>query len=197
MSSATLLSGFRRRATSRRATTNDGSRRPRLSSSSVGIATRDELLAKEDAAIDPRQIANAVATHGPAPVKDEPGSKLPRARFAKGDRVRARNINPSGHTRLPRYVRGKAGVIARDWGVLVFPDPTRIMREPSRNIVIRSYSARASSGANPRAASNCTSICGKIIWNRLRRNPRLKLRNAKQRNTRVDGLKNERRSSQY
>ena len=87
-----------------------------------GIATRDELLAKEDAAIDPRQIANAVATHGPAPVKDKPGSKLPRARFAKGDRVRARNINPSGHTRLPRYVRGKAGVIARDWGVFVFPD---------------------------------------------------------------------------
>ena len=87
-----------------------------------GIATRDELLAKEDAAIDPRQIANAVATHGPAPVKNKPGSKLPRARFAKGDRVRARNINPSGHTRLPRYVRGKAGVIARDWGVFVFPD---------------------------------------------------------------------------
>ena len=87
-----------------------------------GIATRDELLAKEDAAIDPRQIANAVATHGPAPVKDQPGSKPPRARFAKGDRVRARNMNPSGHTRLPRYVRGKAGVIARDWGVFVFPD---------------------------------------------------------------------------
>ena len=87
-----------------------------------GIATRDELLAKEDAAIDPRQIANAVATHGPAPVKDKLGSKPPRARFAKGDRVRARNINPSGHTRLPRYVRGKAGVIARDWGVFVLPD---------------------------------------------------------------------------
>ncbi|HLX04051.1 MAG TPA: SH3-like domain-containing protein, partial [Candidatus Binatus sp.] len=41
---------------------------------------------------------------------------------AKGDRVRARNLNPSGHTRLPRYVRGKTGVIARDWGVFVFPD---------------------------------------------------------------------------
>ena len=36
--------------------------------------------------------------------------------------MRARNLNPSGHTRLPRYVRGKAGVIARDWGVFVFPD---------------------------------------------------------------------------
>jgi hypothetical protein len=36
--------------------------------------------------------------------------------------VRARNLNPTGHTRLPRYVRGKRGVIARDWGVFVFPD---------------------------------------------------------------------------
>jgi len=28
--------------------------------------------------------------------------------------VRARNINPTGHTRLPRYVRGKIGTIAHD-----------------------------------------------------------------------------------
>jgi nitrile hydratase beta subunit len=87
-----------------------------------GVVTREELLAEQDASIDPRQIANAVATRGPATVKDKPGSKPPRARFAKGDRVRARNINPSGHTRLPRYVRGKSGVIVRDWGVFVFAD---------------------------------------------------------------------------
>jgi nitrile hydratase beta subunit len=87
-----------------------------------GVVTREELLAKQDASIDPAWIANAVATRGPAPVKDKSGSKPPRARFSKGDRVRARNMNPSGHTRLPRYVRGKAGVIARDRGVFVFPD---------------------------------------------------------------------------
>jgi len=86
------------------------------------VVTREELLAKEDATIDPALIANPVATQGPAPVKDKTGSKPPRARFAKGARVRARNLNHSGHTRLPRYVRGKAGVIERDWGVFVFPD---------------------------------------------------------------------------
>jgi nitrile hydratase subunit beta len=43
-------------------------------------------------------------------------------RFKAGQKVRARNINPTGHTRLPRYARGKAGVIARDHGVYVFPD---------------------------------------------------------------------------
>jgi nitrile hydratase beta subunit len=42
--------------------------------------------------------------------------------FKPGDRVRARNINPLGHTRLPRYVRGRAGVVERYNGAHVFPD---------------------------------------------------------------------------
>ena len=44
------------------------------------------------------------------------------ARFHSGERVRARNINPVGHTRLPRYARGKIGTIHQDHGVFVFPD---------------------------------------------------------------------------
>ncbi len=44
------------------------------------------------------------------------------AQFKAGQRVRARNMHPSGHTRLPRYVRGKTGVIVRDRGVCLFPD---------------------------------------------------------------------------
>ena len=43
-------------------------------------------------------------------------------RFAVGDAVRARNLNPAGHTRLPRYVRGRYGVIAGIHGNHVFPD---------------------------------------------------------------------------
>jgi nitrile hydratase len=43
-------------------------------------------------------------------------------RFKVGQRVRARNINPAGHTRLPRYARGKVGRVVRDHGVFVFPD---------------------------------------------------------------------------
>ncbi len=45
-----------------------------------------------------------------------------RPRFKPGDRVIARNLNPEGHTRLPRYARGHHGTIHRDWGVFVFPD---------------------------------------------------------------------------
>ncbi len=44
------------------------------------------------------------------------------ARFAVGDAVRARNLDPAGHTRLPRYVRGHVGVIERLHGAHVFPD---------------------------------------------------------------------------
>jgi nitrile hydratase len=43
-------------------------------------------------------------------------------RFAPGDRVLARNMHPRGHTRLPRYARGKHGVIELVHGAFVFPD---------------------------------------------------------------------------
>src|SRR4030088_3725010 len=44
------------------------------------------------------------------------------AKFKAGDRVRAKNINPVTHTRLPRYVRGHVGTIERVIGCHVFPD---------------------------------------------------------------------------
>jgi len=44
------------------------------------------------------------------------------SRFKVGQQMRVRNINPVGHTRLPRYARGKFGTINRDHGVFVFPD---------------------------------------------------------------------------
>ena len=43
-------------------------------------------------------------------------------KFKAGDGVVARNAHPAGHTRLPRYVRGRRGVIDRDHGVFTFPD---------------------------------------------------------------------------
>jgi nitrile hydratase len=45
-----------------------------------------------------------------------------RPQFKVGQRVRARNINPVGHTRLPRYLRGHRGTIAADHGVFDFQD---------------------------------------------------------------------------
>ncbi len=79
-----------------------------------GILSRREIDARagsEIAAIPVAQVAPA-----------KPRAKNPRAKFRAGQRVRARNINPAGHTRLPRYVRGKTGVIRSDHGVYTFPD---------------------------------------------------------------------------
>jgi nitrile hydratase beta subunit len=44
------------------------------------------------------------------------------ARFAAGERVRARILNPAGHTRLPRCVRGHVGTVETVHGGFVFPD---------------------------------------------------------------------------
>ena len=44
------------------------------------------------------------------------------ARFKIGDRVRAKNIHPKTHTRLPRYARAHVGVVERLHGAHVFPD---------------------------------------------------------------------------
>jgi len=43
-------------------------------------------------------------------------------RFHPGQKIRTLNLNPTTHTRLPRYARDKSGTIAGDHGVFVFPD---------------------------------------------------------------------------
>jgi hypothetical protein len=57
--------------------------------------------------------------------------------------VRARNINPVGHTRSPRYARGKSGIIDRDHGVFVFPDTnSRFLGENPQHVYSVRFSAR-------------------------------------------------------
>ena len=48
------------------------------------------------------------------------------ARFKEGDRVRTRNLNPTTHTRLPRYARDKTGTVEAVRGCHVFPDSAAI-----------------------------------------------------------------------
>jgi nitrile hydratase beta subunit len=44
------------------------------------------------------------------------------ARYTVGDRVRVRAWHPAGHTRAPRYVQGKRGVVVRVDGPFNLPD---------------------------------------------------------------------------
>lgn len=68
---------------------------------------------------DPELVARLLARMRTRPRFERPG---PHPRFAVGEAVRARNIHPVGHTRLPRYARGKPGVIHQQRGCHILPD---------------------------------------------------------------------------
>jgi len=76
-------------------------------------------------------------------------------RFHAGQPVRTRNINPTGHTRLPRYARDKQGTIHRDHGVYVFPDTSaHSLGENPQHVYSVRFAARELWGdqASPRDA---------------------------------------------
>jgi nitrile hydratase subunit beta len=88
-----------------------------------GLATRAEIESGNPAPGSPK--ATPALTAAAAVLANRASARRPvdvSPRFAVGQHVRARNVNPVGHTRLPRYVRAKFGVIERDHGVFVFPD---------------------------------------------------------------------------
>ena len=91
----------------------------------AGLVTREEMAAGRAspgiAKAQPVLAAAAVETVLTRPGSYERDAAAPPA-FQPGDRVRCRNINPTGHTRLPRYVRGKTGEIVTCHGAHVFPD---------------------------------------------------------------------------
>ena len=93
----------------------------------AGLVTEDELAAGKPltSPTDPDQISVADAE---AAVKllnrggpTQMDSDRPPA-FKTGDKVRVLNLHPAGHTRAPRYTRGREGVIHHGHGVHVFAD---------------------------------------------------------------------------
>jgi nitrile hydratase beta subunit len=90
-----------------------------------GLVTRAEVESGKPAPGSAKAAPALIASAVPDMLaKGKPASReVPvEARFAVGERVRARNVHPTGHTRLPRYARGKVGTIERDHGVFVYPD---------------------------------------------------------------------------
>jgi nitrile hydratase subunit beta len=99
----------------------------------IWIRALEAMLARRGIAVPGRQASGEPVT--PLRVPDGEGMRatlargapteheaaLP-ARFQPGDFVHTRNINPQGHTRLPRYARGKPGVIEAVNGCHVFAD---------------------------------------------------------------------------
>jgi nitrile hydratase beta subunit len=97
-----------------------------------------ETMLKERGLVGDDEIEAGKSLHAPKPIKRvlspadvekvlHRGGPTERdantkAAFKAGDKVRAKNINPLTHTRLPRYVRGHVGIIERVIGCHVFPD---------------------------------------------------------------------------
>jgi nitrile hydratase len=93
-----------------------------------GLAGADELEAGH--ALRPGQALKRKLTAADVPGSLTRGSfarpaRAP-ARFKAGDRVRAKNIHPVTHTRLPRYARGRVGTVEALRGCHVFPDKAAI-----------------------------------------------------------------------
>jgi nitrile hydratase subunit beta len=110
------------------------------------LVTRSEIETGTPSPGSPKQVPPltvdkvlpGIARGAPA-TRDVPAT----ARFQMGQSVRARNINPDGHTRLPRYARGKFGTIERDYGVFVFPDTDALfLGEKPQHLYSVRFSAR-------------------------------------------------------
>lgn len=90
-----------------------------------GVVTKGELAKGHMIApgTPPKRVLKAVDVPA-ALAKGGPVDRPPvgEAKFKAGDKVRTIVMHPSGHTRLPRYARGKAGRVEAVRGAHVFPD---------------------------------------------------------------------------
>jgi nitrile hydratase len=124
----------------------------------TSLVTRDEIESGRPAPGSPK--AQPVLTADRVPTMVRNGAAASRQvpvppRFAVRQRVRARKLNPVGHTRLPRYLRGRVGTIDRDHGVYVFPDTNALFRgETPQHVYSVRFAARELWGdeASPRDA---------------------------------------------
>ena len=91
----------------------------------AGLVTEQELKAGRslsdssppDRILTADRVAGALRRGGP--VTREPQTE---AKFAPGQLVRTKVMHPKSHTRLPRYARGKDGVVESVAGCHVYPD---------------------------------------------------------------------------
>jgi len=90
------------------------------------LVTREEIATGRASMTAPPKAQPALTAGKVASLtaKGSPANRALREAplFQPGDIIRTRNINPVGHTRLPRYARAKRGVIDRVHGAFVFPD---------------------------------------------------------------------------
>lgn len=93
----------------------------------TGLVTAEELVTGKVAVPTDEATRQSVLKAEHVPAKLARGAPVTMTidaapRFKPGDMIRAINRHPLGHTREPRYVRGRIGVIHEYYGAHVFPD---------------------------------------------------------------------------
>lgn len=83
----------------------------------LGVADKSGRATPLPRYIEPDAVADIILHNHPVT-----GELEPAPFFRSGDRVRTRNINPTTHTRLPRYTRGKVGSIVSYVGACLYAD---------------------------------------------------------------------------
>jgi nitrile hydratase len=87
-----------------------------------GVLAPDELEARAAGSKAPAAPLPALPEPPPRPSHPFLREVSRGPAFRAGDRVRTRNHQPAGHTRLTAYARGRRGVVARVHPACVFPD---------------------------------------------------------------------------
>jgi len=112
----------------------------------TGLATQAEIESGTPAPGSAKAAPAVTADKVPAMITRRVSTRRyagASSRFQSGQRVRARNIHPPGHTRLPRYVRGRAGIVAADRGEFVFPDTNaHLLGESPQHLYSVRFAAR-------------------------------------------------------
>jgi len=118
----------------------------------TGMATQTEIDSGRPDPGSPKATPAVKAADVPAMITRRSSTRRNvdvKAGFKAGQRVRARTINPLGHTRLPRYARGKTGSIFVDRGVFVFPDTNaHFLGEKPQHLYSVRFTARELWGAD-------------------------------------------------
>lgn len=106
-----------------------------------GLVTQEELKTGKAAGKAPADVhapdaeeTRRILMNG-TPVSMDEG---PAPMFRPGDRVRVRNLHPHGHTRAPRFTRGRVGTVVLYHGIHVFADRNahgEHVGEPIYNVV--------------------------------------------------------------
>ena len=90
------------------------------------VVARDEL---DSGRVTAPEMAAGIEAASPERMQYGMNNRIPvfvdtdiPPKFKTGDEIIARNINPLHHTRIPRYIRGRRGVVGMHHGIFLLPD---------------------------------------------------------------------------